>query len=80
MKEVYELVLKLKQKSISIQEFQGKLKLKGAVSLLTDEERESILNLKDKILSFCKQNDSGQESSDAIAIPVVAEADSYELS
>ena len=55
MKEVYEIAVSLQKKGIHIDSEGGRLKITGAVSSLTDDEKSTIVSLKDSFIEFCEK-------------------------
>lgn len=78
MKEVYEIVISLQQKGIQIDSENGRLKITGAVSSLTKEEKDKIVLLKDSFIEFCEKRK--QLHNEDIRIAALPEQDDYELS
>ncbi|MGV3610691.1 MAG: amino acid adenylation domain-containing protein [Fluviicola sp.] len=71
MKEVYEIVISLQQKGIYIDSDGGRLKLTGAISSLTKEEKDKIVLLKDSFIEFCeKRKHLHVEDSRISALPL----------
>jgi bacitracin synthase 3 len=66
MKDILEFIIGLKNKSVSIQEFNGQLKVTGNIAGLSDNEKQEIKTLKPEILNFLQQNSSNKLSSGRI--------------
>ncbi|MVT11418.1 non-ribosomal peptide synthetase [Chitinophaga tropicalis] len=79
MKDILEFIIDLRGRGVFIQEFNEQLKITGNVSSLSEEDKNTIRELKPALLNFLKDNGKGRKQHFSRIEPVAAAKD-YSLS